>query len=308
MKPAHWRYLPHLLTMTLLFGLTFVATKVALRQLGVFTVVTGRYGIALVVFLLVLWKQRHLLVIPRQDWGHFLLLTFIEPVAYFILETFGIKWTSPTNVALMIATIPAFALLFGHFLLHEKATLLSVGGIVLSFIGVYFIVHFQEQSGLAPRPVLGSLLALGAAACAGLYNSLARKLSFRHHPLTITFYQTVIATLFFTPLALWEIARHPLPPIELPTVGSLVYLAVGSSLLGYFLLNFALSHLKAVQVAIFSNLIPAVTLLASFLVFGEMLTPWQLVGSAMVLGGVYFTFTNPPTTGISKESAFTPHS
>ncbi len=306
MTPLHWRYLPHLLLMTLLFGLTFVATKVALQQLGVFTVVTGRYGIALLLLLTILWKKREWLIIPRQDWGRFLLLTFIEPVAYFILETLGIQWTSPTNVALMIATIPAFALLFGHFLLHEKATRWSVLGIILSFIGVYFIVHFQDQSGLAPRPLLGSLLALGAAACAGLYNSLARKLSFRHHPMTITFYQTVIATLFFSPLALWEVARQPLQSLHWQTVGSVVYLAVGSSVLGYFLLNFALSHLKAVQVAIFSNLIPAITLVASFLVFGEILNTWQLGGSVLVLSGVYLTFSHPPITGISKESTLSP--
>ncbi len=306
MNTTQWRYLPHLLLMTLLFGLTFVATKVALQELGVFSVVTGRYGIAFLVFVLVLWKKRHLLVIPRRDWGHFLLLTVIEPVAYFILETFGLQLTSPTNVALMIATIPAFALLFGHFLLKERATLWSITGIGLSFVGVYLIVHFQEQSTLAPRPVLGSLLALGAAACAGLYNSVARKLSFRHHPITITFYQTLIATLFFTPLALWEIRSHPLQSLHFLTIASVIYLAVGSSLVGYFLLNFALSHLKAVQVAIFSNLIPAITLLAAFLVFGEMLTPAQFAGSALVLVGVYFTYTNPPTTGISRETPFTP--
>jgi len=302
MTAPQWRYLPHLLLMTLLFGFTFVATKMALQELGVFTVVLGRYGIAFLAFLPFFWKKRHYFVIPRRDWGHFLLLTLIEPVAYFILETYGLKFTSPTNVALMIATIPAFALLFGHFLLKERATLWSVVGIAISFTGVYLIVHYQESSVLAPHPVLGSVLALGAAACAGLYNSVARRLSFRHHPVTITFYQTLIATLFFAPLAGWELYHNLPETFQGQTVASLLYLAIGSSLLGYFLLNFALSHLKAVQVAIFSNLIPAITLLAAYVVFREMLVPWQFAGSVLVLGGVYFTYTNPPTTGISKES------
>ncbi len=299
MSVPQWRYLPHLLLMTLLFGLTFVATKMALLELGVFSVVLGRYGIALMVFLPYFWKRRSYLFIPRKDWPHFLLLTFIEPVAYFILETFGLRFTSPTNVALMIATIPAFALLFGHFLLQERANILSMVGIAVSFLGVYVIVHFQTTSVLAPHPVLGSILALGAAACAGLYNSIARRLSFRHHPVTITFYQTLIATWVFAPLALLEIWYNPPETIRPATLGSLLYLALGSSLVGYLLLNFALSRLKAVQVAIFSNLIPAITLLAAYVVFGEMLLPLQFLGSILVLGGVFLTYTNPPTTGIS---------
>ena len=75
--------------MTTLFGLSFIATKQALAGLGIFQVVFFRHIIALVILTFLIWKQREKLYIARRDRWHFLVLTLIEPVGYFIFETAG---------------------------------------------------------------------------------------------------------------------------------------------------------------------------------------------------------------------------
>jgi drug/metabolite transporter (DMT)-like permease len=283
-------YILVLLLMTVLFGMTFVSVKYALQGLGVFQVVFGRYVIAFTVLTVIFAKNLRRFRIPRRDWKYFLLLTAIEPVGYFVFETFGLRYTSPASASLIIATIPIFSLVFASFILNEKPGWMGIFGVLICFGGVYFIARLQEANSLAPAPLLGNSLVLLAAMSAGFYNCYARKLSFNYAPLTITYYQSFTATVVFFPLAVWEYFYNPQFYLDWAIAGHVLYLALGGSILAYFLLNHALSRLNAAQVAVFSNLIPVVTITGSYLLFGEVLKPLQFVGALLVLGGIYLTY------------------
>ena len=216
--------------------------------------------------------------------------TFVEPVGYFILETFGLQFTSPSNVSLIIATIPVFAVIFASLMLKEKPSLRSITGIIISILGVYFIVSLQTSSQLAPKPLLGNILTLGAAVTAGLYNSLARQLTQRYSPLTVTYYQTMVATIVFFPLSIIEFFVKENFNIDVLIIGNMIYLALGGSIFAYLLLNYSLSRLDVARVSIFSNFIPVVTIVMSYFLFNEMLKPFQLIGAVLVLFGIYLIY------------------
>lgn len=280
-----------LLAMAVLFGLTFIASKAALAGLDIFQLVFARYILAFLVLAWVFRRRLPDLRIARRDWGHFLILTAVEPIGYFTFETWAVYYTTPASVSLLIATVPAFALLFGWGILAERPGWREVLGILICFLGVYLIVGRQEASGLAPDPLLGNVLALATAMSAGLYNVLARRLSFSYSPLVITFYQALAATVVFAPLATWEYAADPgALDLTLPVVGSVLYLSFGASLAGYYLLNRSLSRFGAAQVAVWGNLIPVVTIAASFMVYGEVLGWGRMAGAVLVVAGISVTF------------------
>lgn len=299
LKDSH---IPLLLLMTILFGLTFISVKAALQGLGVFQLVFGRYAIAFLALTLIFRKNLRRFRLERRDWKNFLLLTAVEPVGYFIFETFGLRYTSPAGASLIIATIPIFSLVFAGFILNEKPAWPGIAGVMICFAGVYFIVRLQETNALAPAPLLGNSLVLLAAMSAGFYNCFARKLSFNHAPLTITYYQTLVGATVFLPLALGEYFRGDSFDLNWAIAGHVLYLALGGSVLAYFLLNYALSRLEAAKVAVFSNLIPVVTIAASYLFFGEVLQPMQFVGAALVIGGIYLTYVRPGGRGRRREA------
>ena len=283
-----------LFLMTLLFGLTYIAAKYALQGLGVFQLIFARYAIAFVLLTAIFWKSRRRFRIHRNHWKFFALLTGIEPVGYFVFETFGIRYTSPSNVSLIIATIPIFALIFAGFWLKERPGWQAVAGMLICFMGVYLIVSLQEKNQLAPQPLLGNVLTLFAAMSAGLYNSVARKLTRTYSPLVLTYYQTLAASAVFLPMAIAEYFFKPnMFYVDWKIAGSVLYLALGASIGGYFILNFALSRLEAARVAVFSNFIPVITITASFLVYGETLKTHQFFGAALVMVGIFLT--NTPT-------------
>lgn len=279
-----------LILMCTLFGLTFIATKFALEGLGIFQLVFGRYCLAFLVLVIAFRKRLHYFSIASQDIKHFIAVTSVEPIGYFILETYGLRFSSPASVSLIIATIPVFAVIFAFFILKERLSLVNMVGIPISIFGVYFIVTLQQSSSLAPRPVLGSLLTLGAAMAAALYNSLARKLTQKYSPLTLTYYQTLMATIVFLPLAGIEYFLSNKIQIDAFIAGNILFLAIGGSIFAYFLLNRSLSHLGAAQVAAFANFIPVVTIIFSYFFFNELLRPLQLVGAVCVLVGIYLTY------------------
>jgi len=281
------RYLSLLFLMTLLFGLSFIASKQALQGLGIFQLVFSRYLLALLLLSAILWRDRKKLIIARRDWKYFLLLTMVEPVGYFIFETFGLRYTSPSNVSLIIATIPIFTLVFAALMIREKISRRAFGGILLSLAGVYFIVSRQQGTILAPSPILGNLFAMGAAISAGFYNVLCRRITRTYSPLTITYYQSIVATTVFLPLAIIETFFRESTYIDGSILLSIFYLGFGSSVAAYFLLNFALSRLPTYRVAIFANLIPVVTIFASWIIFQEVLRPMQFFGAALILLGIY---------------------
>jgi len=279
-----------LILMCTLFGLTFIATKFALEGLGIFQVVFGRYCLAFLILLIIFRRKLHYFSIASHDIKHFLALTLVEPVGYFIMETYGIRYSSPANVSIIIATIPVFAVISGYFILKERLSIINILGIFISIFGIYFIVTLQKSNELAPRPVLGNFLTLGAAIAAGFYNSLARRLTQKYSPITLTYYQTLAATIVFLPLAIIEYFISDGFHINALIIGNVFYLAIGGSIFAYFLLNRALSRIGAAQVAVFANLIPVVTIIFSYLLFNELLRPLQLVGVIFVLGGIYLTY------------------
>lgn len=276
--------------MCTLFGLTFIATKFALQGLGIFQVVFGRYCLAFFILIIVFRKKLHHFSIASHDIKHFLTLTMVEPVGYFIMETYGVHYSSPSSVSLIIATIPVFAMISAFFILKEKLSIINVSGIFISILGVYFIVTLQKSTELAPQPIVGNFLTLGAAMAAGLYNSLARRLAQKYSPLTLTYYQTLVATIVFFPLAFIEYFFSGGFQINAFIIGNVFYLAIGGSIFAYFLLNRALSRLGSAQVAVFANFIPVITIIISYFAFDEMLRPIQFAGAGCVLAGIYLTY------------------
>jgi drug/metabolite transporter (DMT)-like permease len=276
--------------MTILFGLSFIATKQALQGLGIFQVVFCRHVLALIFLTLILWRERQKFYIPRKDLKHFLLLTLVEPVGYFIFETIGLRYSTPSNVSIIIATIPIFSLLFAWWILKEKIHLPAVAGITFSLLGVYLVVAASAGSEFAPRPLLGNLFTVGASVSAGLYNVLCRRLGQTYSPWTITYYQSIVASLVFLPLAVAEYFLLPDIQVTGEIFFSILYLALGSSVIAYLILNFSLSKLPTQQVAIFANLVPVVTVLASWIFYKEFLETRQLIGALLVILGIYLTY------------------
>jgi O-acetylserine/cysteine efflux transporter len=145
-----------------------------------------------------------------------------------------------------------------------------------------------ELTGDLSATLLGSVLALGSAACWAVYTAIARRLG-RADPLITTAITSAIGSAMLAAIALptqdWSRVVHASAPVLISTAWA-GGLATGCT---YAAWSFALRRLPAVVVAPFAYLIPVSALSISHVWLGEPITPPVIVGAGLVLVGVALT-------------------
>ncbi len=269
-----------------IWGVSFVATKVALQSFTPYMLLALRFAVASAFLLpaFVFFKREKL---HGRDLVLFCLLGVMEPGLYFLCETRGLMYTSASVASLIIGSIPVFVMMLGAAFLKEPVRLKTGLGVALTLVGIAFLVH-KDMDGSSPAasPLLGNLLIMGAALCASVYTIVSRSLSARYRPVTLTTIQAAFAAAFFALLAFTEGSSGMKAPPTVQALGSLLFLAFFATLAAFWLYNASLQILPASQVAVWINLIPLVTVLTARIVLDETLSWPQLAGAVLILLGV----------------------
>jgi len=274
--------------MTVAFGLSFVATKYALRGFEPLLLALLRFTLAGGI-LWVVWRLRsggeH---VSRRELGRMAVLGFVSLTVYFSFENLGLARTSASEAAILMATIPLFVVILNAFTLREHNRARQWVGITTSFAGIAALV-LLGGSGSGGGRLTGNLLVLAASLSAGVYSILARRLMVSRPALFVTTFQNLFGALFMLPLALGEAAfvgvRQPTPR----AAGGLLFLTVVCSITAYLLLNYAFRFIPVSKVAVFINLTSIVAVASAYVLLGERFTPGQAVAAVVVVAGVWLT-------------------
>lgn len=270
----------------LFWGLSFVGTKIALETLPTFTLIFGRFGLAS-IFFLILMGRHGFPRFSRRDHVKVFFTALFEPGLYFVFETLGLQYTSAAKTSLIIATIPLAVTILSRTVLGERTTWASIIGIFVSLIGIAILITGDPSFGWdLSGPLFGDLLVLGAVISAALYMIIARNLGTRHTALEITTLQIFWGAIMFAPGFLWELPGIEWSAVSMASLGSLIYLTLFATIAAFLCYNYALTQVPASRAAIFINCIPVVTAIGSWVILGELLTPVQMAGGALVIAAV----------------------
>lgn len=282
---------------TLVFGLSFVGTKYALRGFEPLLLAASRFALAGLI-LAVAWRafgtREHA---TRAELARVALLGFVSLTVYFAFENSGIKRTSASQAAIIMAAVPIFVVVLNVFTLRERNTARQWIGVAISFAGIVVLVGAGGRAD--GGSLLGDLLLLVACVAAATYALMARRLLVSRSPLFVTAFQNVFGALFMLPLALVEAALVGVRRPTLGAFGALAYLTVFCSVAGYLLLNYALSHVEASKASVFLNLIPVVGVAGAFVALGERFTLAQAAASVVVVAGVWLTNSGRPRAEVT---------
>jgi drug/metabolite transporter (DMT)-like permease len=273
--------------MTLAFGLSFVATKTALKGFEPLLLALLRFTLAGGI-LFVVWRLRPVREpVTRRELGRLALVGFVSLTVYFSFENTGIARTSASEAAILIATIPIFVALIGAFLPAERLTRRQWAGILLSFAGIVGLV--LAAGGAGGGSLTGNLLVLAASVSAAIYSILARRLLVSRSALFVTAWQNLFGALFIAPLALIEALVLGVRRPTAPAAGGVLFLTLVCSIVAYLLLNYAFRFLPAGRVSVFINLTPIVAVASAYVLLGDRLTAAQAVAAVVVVAGVWVT-------------------
>ncbi|MDH4554267.1 DMT family transporter [Pseudomonas sp. BN417] len=266
-----------------LWGSSFIALKLAFREVAPHWVIFARMALGSLVFLLA-WRWRGNLDYRPGDWKYLLGLAACEPCLYFIFEALALQHTSASQAGMITALLPLLVAVGAFALLHERITRSTLAGFLLAVFGAVWLSLAGESDAHGPQPLLGNFYEFVAMLCATGYTLLLKHLSARYSAFFLTAMQAFIGSLFFLPLA-W--VTSPLPgSVSVLGVGALLYLGTVVTVGAYGLYNFGVSRLPASQATGFINLIPVFTLVFAWYFLGERLTGMQLLAAGLVFAGV----------------------
>jgi drug/metabolite transporter (DMT)-like permease len=274
------------------WGGSFPATKLVLKGFSPMSYIFFRFfGASLIFGLLLLLKPRR---IGRANHLRLMGMALFHPTLYFIFESIGMQYTSASSASLIIAAIPAMVALLAGFVLKEKLSRLEWIGVLLSVSGALLLAGFDDNAAYADSSLLGNLLVVAAAVTATIYLVMARYLAGRVTSLEMTAYQVIYGTLYLLPIFLIRIQANELTAVGFSSVGALIFLIFGATVLAFFFYNRALSKIDASKAAVFLNGVPIVSVTVSALLLGEQLGTIQLIGGGVVIAGVTMANLKPP--------------
>lgn len=271
----------------IIFGFSFMFTKICLETASPFVVIADRYLIAfLALSIIMLFSKTKFRW--KKGMGTLFLMTFFQPVCYFILETYGIRLTGSSFSAVMIAMIPVISMIGGIFFLGEIPSLLQYIFTGLSVGGVVVVTLSQSVDGVVTLP--GFLCLLGAVLASVAYNITSRSISKKFTPMERTYAMTGIGLIVFLGIALVENQAEPMKIFcsftSVSYTAGILYLGVVSSVLAFFFLNYANTYLPVSKTTVFSNLTTVVSVVAGVFVLGERFSLIAWLATVLIIIGV----------------------
>ena len=270
----------------IIWGTTFISTKVLLADFQPEEILFFRFALGFAALLLVC-PRRLELEDPRQELL-FAVAGLCGIYLYYLLENIALTYTMASNVGVIISVAPFFTAILSH-LFGRSGEKLQAGffiGFGVAMAGVVLISFNGSRLQLNP---MGDLLALLAAFVWACYSLLTRRISSLGHPVILTtrrtFFYGVIC--MFPTLFRFDVRLEPFAhPANLLNV---LYLGLGASALCFVTWNVAVKVLGAVRTSVYIYMVPVITVITSVLVLKEPVTWTSAAGTMLAVAGLFLS-------------------
>jgi drug/metabolite transporter (DMT)-like permease len=268
---------------------SFIATKLALREIAPAAVVWLRFGIGVAVLALFAGARREWTPVPLRELSRFALLGFLGIAFHQWLQSTALVTAQASTSAWIITTSPVFIALLGWLLLHEKLGVIHIAGMALAALGVLLVVTRGEwhalTSGRFGEP--GDTLMLISAFTWALFSVYSRR-GLRHHsPTLMIFFVMGFGWLFSCPPFLLHGSPAQIGHLSLTGWFAIVFLGVLCSGIAYIFWYDALKIIPASRVGAMLYLEPLIAAGMAAAILGEPILLISIAGGAMILLGVW---------------------
>ncbi|MGZ9226338.1 MAG: DMT family transporter [Anaerolineales bacterium] len=271
------------------WGASFIATKVALADISPITIVWLRFTMGVVILGFAVAIRRQFALPNKTEWGYFALLGFLGITLHQWLQSNGLITSEASTTAWIVATTPVFMASLGWLVLKEGLGWVKVFGILLAFMGVLIVVSDGDITSIsigkfgAPGDVLILISALNWA----VFSTLSRR-GLKSYPASLMmFYVMSLGWIFTSLLFIPSEGLSEIPRLTLNGWIGILFLGIFCSGLAYIAWYDALQALSAAQTGVFLYIEPLVAVVVAALVLAEPVTWASLLGGAVILMGVW---------------------
>jgi drug/metabolite transporter (DMT)-like permease len=228
----------------------------------------------------------------KNSWFPLFCMGILGVIGYNLLLYGALEFTSPMNAALVNALNPAMMVIISFLVLKERLTWVSLGGFLISLIGVLLILtkgHLELVFQTSYNR--GDLMMLAANLVWVFYSIIGKKLSIP--PITATAASVFISIIILLPFL--YVQPFDFERLSMKGISGIIYMWIFPSVCSFVFWNIAVKKVGPSQAGIYLNLITVFTAIISIMI-GENITSSQIIGGLLVLTGVYFA-TKVPREG-----------
>ncbi|WP_297548473.1 EamA family transporter [Thermococcus sp.] len=252
--------------------------------LGIFATYIYRYGVD--SFTMVFWRVLFALMIlgayvsiflrespfTRENLMFYAVYGLVGVFAFYTLYFYTVKISSVGFAVLLVYTAPAFSVILGRLIFREPITTEKAIALAMVLIGVLLVagnVDFNVNK-------IAILTGIATGFTYALYGVLAKFGVRNERPERVLFMTLLFGLLFLAPFSKFSIPFGAVPYV--------LGLAFFPTFLGYTLYNHALREVEVSRASIVATVEPVVAIVLAYVLFGEALTPLQLLGGALIIG------------------------
>jgi len=272
----------------IIWGAASPIFKFALINIPPFTLAFLRFFFATILF--IPFVKNHWERISLKDYFELFLIAFFGITINITFFFLGLQKTASINAPIIASSGPVFIYLLSVLFLHEKRSSRVFNGMMISLVGVLVIILsplFFDGKGINFGEIQGNVFLLISTFGAVLNVVIGKRVMREVNPYQVTFLSFLFGVIPFTPFMFQELQHWSFSQINMHGLIGIVFGAVFSSAIAYYLHYYAMSKIKAQEIGLFTYIDPVAAVVIAVPLLGEYPHLYFFLGSLLVFGGIY---------------------
>lgn len=277
-----------LITLSLIWGMSFLFIKLLVVDLGVWGVVFWRCMFGAGTLFILLLVQNKLKLLRNLPLLPIVLIAILNNALPWALIAVSETSISSSLASVVNATTPIWTILIGFSIFSSKMEKMQWIGVSVGFLGIIVLLELNVLQ-LFQDNLLGVGTMLGATICYGFGAHLSKR-HLQNIPITVISFSTLAVAGILSGIMMAFVQPSGFLAVgSVSVVVSLIGLGVFGSGIAYLLYYYMVKEGSAEFASLVTYLVPITAMLWGSLLLDEKITPHMLFGLILIFSGVYLS-------------------
>ncbi len=273
------------------WGVSFVATKIALDELVPLTLILLRLILAVIFLTSIAVYTKRDFSVNLKSHGGILILALIAAFHLWIQVT-GLQYTTAAKTGWIIGVTPVFMALLGLIVFKESLTLIKTTGILIAFFGLILLISHGDLSSIDLISNKGDFLILGSSFTWAAYSMVNKKITLNYPPMMTILFLFLMMAIIISPFTLNDAAIQSVLHLSFEGWIAILFLGILCAGAAYVLWAQALKEMESAKVGAFLYFEPFVTVIAAWIILNERITLLMILAGIIITLGVVLVNVN----------------
>jgi drug/metabolite transporter (DMT)-like permease len=273
------------LTAVVMWGVSFITTKIALEEIAPLTIIFLRLILASVLLAVLAIYSKKNFALNWKNHGGIFILALIAAFHLWIQVT-GMQYTTAANTGWIIGTAPIFMAIVGFIVFKESLSPIRIFGILLAFFGLLMLISKGEFSSIDFISNKGDYLILASAFTWSIYSAVNKRISLTYSPLLTVLFLFLMMVVITSPFVINSVTIQSIMTLSIKGWAAILFLGIFCSGIAYVLWAQALKEMDSVRVGTLLYFEPFVTVFAAWLMLKEEITFIMILSGVIISIGV----------------------